>query len=456
MSDFCVNAPDFILFGAIFFSLHFDQFSSYFLLNNFTFYFLLNNFHDIFVFFGVLNVVLTLIMTSIFTMLISTVLVILLDELDKVGSDRLRGDPAAALLEVLDGEQNRMFEDRYLNVPFDLSNVLFIATANTIDTISRPLLDRLEILHLPGYTDEEKSSIASRHLIPKQLKLHGLTSHDIIILPPAILTIINNYTQEPGVRNLERQFMALFRFIALERVRDSNLPHAAREINASLIERILSSSRYAHDVAELHFHPGMVYGLAFVQSGAGSILTIESSCYPGDGKLQLTGRLGDVMRESVLTALSWTRSNAHRFRFNLGSTTTPPAAPLCFSHLDFHVHFPSGSTRKDGPSAGIAIVVSLISLLTGTVCPFQMAMTGEVTLRGRVLPVGGIREKVLAAYRAGIRRVILPDLNKKEVVEDVPDSVKSSTEFVYVRSIDDAISFAFPDHPNIMRLSSSL
>jgi len=351
--------------------------------------------------------------------------VFVLDEVDKLGAD-FRGDPASALLEVLDPEQNHQFSDHYLEVPFDLSQVFFICTANVLDTIPPALRDRMEILSLPGYTEEEKIEIARRHLIPRQLKENGLEDAGVEIDDEAIRRIIAEYTREAGVRNLEREIASLLRKIARKLVEEGDVEGPVR-VGADDVPAYLGPAKYWREVAERADRPGVAIGLAWTQAG-GDILFIESTRMPGKGKLIITGRLGEVMKESAQAALSWIRSHAEELGID----------PAIFENSDIHVHVPAGAIPKDGPSAGVTIVVSLLSLLTGKEVQPMLAMSGEITLRGKVLPVGGIKEKVLAARRAGIRRVILPRHNEKDL-EDIQPELRETLEFVFVEDLAEVI-----------------
>jgi ATP-dependent Lon protease len=348
--------------------------------------------------------------------------VFMLDEIDKLGSD-FRGDPAAALLEVLDPEQNHAFSDHYLEVNFDLSSVIFIATANTLDTIPPALLDRMEVLEIPGYTREEKLEIAKRHLAPKQVTEHGLTTEQIVFDDETITTIIEQYTREAGVRNLEREVANVIRGIAVK-VAESEAYEP--KLNPEKIAELLGPQKFFSEIAERTEVPGVATGLAWMPSG-GDILFIEASQMVGKGNLILTGHLGDVMKESARAALSWVRTHVDE----LGISPD-------FEKVDIHLHVPAGAVSKDGPSAGVAMTVALASLFTGRRVRGDVAMTGEITLRGSVLPVGGIKEKVLAAHRAGIKRVILPDRNRKDLV-DIPESVRKDLDLSFVKRIQEAL-----------------
>jgi len=350
--------------------------------------------------------------------------VFLLDEVDKVGAD-FRGDPSSALLEVLDPEQNSAFSDHYLEVDFDLSQVLFIATANVMDPVPAALRDRMEVIELPGYTEEEKLEIAKRFLLPRQREQNGLGGVDLEIPDDTIRVLIRSYTREAGVRNLERELAGLCRKVA-RRVAEEGLagPIAVRPED---LHDMLGPVRFEPEVAERTGKPGVAVGLAWTPAG-GDILFVESTKMPGKGDLRLTGSLGDVMRESVEAARSWLRSHTGAYEID----------PRVFEKSDIHVHVPAGAVPKDGPSAGIATVTSLASLLTGRPARPEVAMTGEITLRGKVLPVGGIKEKVLAAKRAGIERVVLPERNRKDV-EEVSAELLEGLQLDYVGMIDEAL-----------------
>jgi ATP-dependent Lon protease len=349
--------------------------------------------------------------------------VFMLDEIDKVGAD-WRGDPSSALLEVLDPEQNSTFSDHYLEVPFDLSQVLFIATANVLDPIPAPLRDRMEVIELPGYTEEDKLEIARRYLLPRQRKANGLEGASLEIPDETLLALIRSYTREAGVRNLEREIGAVCRKIALRVASGEAGPF---RVEAAQLPDLLGPVRFEPELAERAGRPGVAVGLAYTPAG-GDILFVESSRMPGQGELRLTGSLGDVMRESAEAARSWLQSHAAE----LGLAAEE------FGKIDLHVHVPQGAVPKDGPSAGVAMVTSLASLLTGRCAAPDVAMTGEITLRGKVLPVGGIKEKVLAAKRAGIQRVVLPERNRRDV-EEIPAHLVKGLEFQYVARIDEAL-----------------
>uniref|UniRef100_A0A8C1DMK1 Lon protease homolog 2, peroxisomal n=1 Tax=Cyprinus carpio carpio TaxID=630221 RepID=A0A8C1DMK1_CYPCA len=387
--------------------------------------------------------------------------VFLLDEVDKLGKS-LQGDPAAALLEVLDPEQNHSFTDHYLNVPFDLSQVLFIATANTTATIPPALLDRMEVLQVPGYTQEEKVEIAHRHLIPHQLEQHGLTPQQLQIPQDTTKDIISKYTREAGVRSLERKIGAICRAVAVKVAEGHKVSRAEspaeqhhgppegwrREegsgitappempivIDPIALKDILGPPVFEMEVSERLTLPGVAIGLAWTPMG-GEIMFVEASRMEGEGQLTLTGQLGDVMKESAHLAISWLRSNAKTYLLTNGS-----ADPL--EGTDIHLHFPAGAVTKDGPSAGVTIVTCLASLLSGRLVRSDVAMTGEITLRGLVLPVGGIKDKVLAAHRASLKRVIIPKRNEKDL-EEIPPHVRADLDFVFASTLDEVLNAAF-------------
>ena len=344
---------------------------------------------------------------------------LLLDEIDKLGNDQ-RGDPASALLEVLDGEQNATFRDHFLEVPFDLCDVLFITTANTLDTIPRPLLDRMEVIELTSYTDEEKLQIAKRHLLPKELKRHGLNRAQLKVSDDAIRSLIRGYTREAGVRVLERQLGALCRKAAMRVVSDGV---KSVHITVENLETYLGIPRYHPDRLPRTEQVGVVNGLAWTSVG-GEILEVEVGVVPGTGKIELTGNLGDVMKESAHAALTYIRSRAHQLGID----------EEFYKTKDIHIHFPEGAVPKDGPSAGIAITTAMVSALTEIPIRRDLAMTGEVTLRGRVLPIGGLKEKTMAAYRNGIRTVLLPADNEKDL-EEIDQTVRAGLRFVTVEQV---------------------
>ncbi len=349
--------------------------------------------------------------------------VFMLDEIDKIGAD-FRGDPSAALLEVLDPQQNNSFVDHYLDVPFDLSKVFFITTANILDTIPPALLDRMEILRLPGYTLEDKVQIAKKYLIPRQLDENGISGKKIKFSIDAIRTIIRDYTHEAGVRNLEREIGNICRKIARKIVEKKKYP---KKITSENLSSFLGPKKFFAEVAERITTPGIATGLAWTQVG-GSILFIEATKMKGKGELKLTGQLGDVMKESAKIALSYLHSNCNKYKINC----------KIFEESNFHIHVPEGATPKDGPSAGITLVTALYSLLINKKVKSDFAMTGEITLRGKILPVGGIKEKVLAAKESGIKNVILPKHNCKDL-EDIPTNVKEKIKFHFVDTIDEVL-----------------
>ena len=353
--------------------------------------------------------------------------VFMLDEIDKLGTD-FRGDPAAALLEVLDPEQNQNFSDHYLEIPFDLSKIIFIATANMLDTIPTPLLDRMEVIEIPGYTEEDKLRIAKYYLVPRQLEAHGLTKQQLKFTDRALMEIIRHYTREAGVRNLEREIGAVCRAVAKEFAEGRTEPVKVRVRD---VEKFLGPPKYLPEVAERVKVPGVAIGLAWTPVG-GEILFVEATKMKGSGRLILTGKLGDVMRESAEAALSYVRSRSK----DLGIDED------LFQKIDIHVHVPSGAVPKDGPSAGITILAALVSLLTERTVRHDVAMTGEITLRGAVLPVGGIKEKVLAAKRAGIKEIILPKLNEKDLL-DVPKEAREKLTFHFVGRVEEALPIVF-------------
>jgi ATP-dependent Lon protease len=358
--------------------------------------------------------------------------VFMMDEVDKIGHD-FRGDPSAALLEVLDPEQNHTFADHYLEIPYDLSKVMFVATANIADPIPPPLRDRMEILELPGYTRKEKLAIAKQHLIPKQLEEHGITTALLDITDEAIEEVIEHYTREAGVRSLERQIASVIRGVAVK-VAEGNSEKRTVKTEEQLRE-FLGPVKYTSEVAERTEETGVSTGLAWTSAG-GEILFIEATRMFGTGKLQLTGQLGDVMKESAHAALSYVRSNAEKFG----------VAKDFLEKSDVHIHIPAGGMPKDGPSAGITMFTALVSLLTGIRVRHDVAMTGEISLRGRVLPIGGLKEKTLAAHRAGIKRVIVPDRNKADL-EEVPQEIRDELEFVFVSKLDEVLAAALEKLP---------
>jgi ATP-dependent Lon protease len=364
--------------------------------------------------------------------------VFMLDEIDKIGAD-WRGDPAAALLEVLDPAQNHTFADSYLGVSFDLSQVLFIATANTLDTIPGPLRDRMEILTLSGYTDEEKLGIARQYLIPRQLAAHGLTAEELAVEPEALHRIVRAYTREAGVRNLEREIASVARKAARRLAEGQPGPFT---VTADTLVDFLGRPRFFDEVAERTGRPGVATGLAWTPTG-GDVLFVEATMMPSsEERLLLTGMLGDVMRESAQAAVSYVWSNAAALDID----------PKLFEGKTIHVHVPAGAIPKDGPSAGVTITTALASLVSGRPVRSDLAMTGEITLRGKVLPVGGIKEKVLAAHRAGLRSVILPHRNEPDV-EDVPAEIRRDVEFVFVEDAAEVLRHALTPATDLHRVA---
>jgi ATP-dependent Lon protease len=357
--------------------------------------------------------------------------VFMIDEIDKMGSD-FRGDPSSAMLEVLDPAQNDSFRDHYLDLPFDLSEVLFIATANTLETIPGPLRDRMEVIQLSGYTLDEKLHIAKRYLVPRQIAENGLTAGRIAFADPALKAIADEYTREAGVRNLEREIGTVCRKVAREVAEG----RAARKttVSAKRVRALLGRRRYFAESRRRTKDPGVATGLAWTPVG-GDVLFIEATAMPGKGRLTITGQLGEVMKESAQAALSWVRRNVAEVRPELDADW--------FAEHDIHIHVPAGAVPKDGPSAGVAMTVALVSLVSGRAVSSDVAMTGEVTLTGQVLPVGGLKEKSLAAQRAGIKRVIVPARNEGDIAE-IPEHELGGLEFVYVDRIRDALAAALP------------
>lgn len=352
--------------------------------------------------------------------------VMLFDEIDKMASD-YKGDPSAALLEVLDSEQNAKFRDHFMEIDFDLSSVLFVATANTLDTIPRPLLDRMEIIELPGYTSEEKFHIAKKHLLPKQMKKHGLTKKNVAVNDGAIRSMIEHYTREAGVRGLERKIADVLRKSALRIVEDKE---AKVSVTAKNIETFLGKHLFDREGAAKVDEIGIVTGLAWTQVG-GDTLSVEVNIVPGTGQIELTGQLGDVMKESAKAAISFVRANAEKLKIEQDF----------YKNQDIHIHVPEGATPKDGPSAGITIATALCSALTKRRVKKTVAMTGEITIRGRVLPIGGLREKTLAAYRAGIKTILIPEDNKKDL-DELEQVVKDNIEIITVKEMDEVLNVA--------------
>jgi len=352
--------------------------------------------------------------------------VLMLDEIDKLGAGGFHGDPSSALLEVLDPEQNSEFRDNYLGVEYDLSRVMFIATANQLDTIPGPLRDRMEIIQLPGYTAEEKLEIAKKYLVKRQMESNGLKEGQSTISDAALRALIEDYTREAGVRSLERQAGAVLRSAAM-RIAEGGVESVA--IDEADLHAILGAKKFENELAQRTSVPGVATGLAWTPVG-GDILFIEASKVPGSGKLILTGQLGDVMKESAQAALTLAKGY-------LGES---------LEKIDLHVHVPAGATPKDGPSAGVAMFLAIASLLTGKPVRSDVAMTGEISLRGLVMPIGGVKEKVLAALRAGIKTVMLPKRNEKDL-EDVPAAAKEKLAFVFLERVEDAVACAIGELP---------
>ena len=351
---------------------------------------------------------------------------ILLDEIDKMASD-MRGDPASALLEVLDSEQNKNFKDHYVEIPFNLSDVMFVATANDISAVSAPLADRMEIIEVSSYTREEKFHIAKEHLIPKQLKNHGLTKNKLKINDEAIYYIIDNYTKEAGVRGLERKIAAICR--KADKVFVSGKTKSMT-VSPKKVESMLGTRKYTEDVYMEEDSVGIVNGLAWTAVG-GVLLPVEAAILKGKGRIQLTGSLGDVMQESAKIAISYARTKSEKYGYD-GDF---------IENSDIHIHAPEGAVPKDGPSAGVTMTTALISALSGKKVRKDVAMTGEITLHGNVLPIGGLREKTMAAYKAGMKTVIVPFKNKPDL-EEVDKTVKENLEFVFAKTLDDVLSTA--------------
>ena len=351
---------------------------------------------------------------------------ILLDEIDKMSSD-FRGDPASAMLEVLDGEQNFAFRDHYLELPFDLSDVMFLTTANSLETIPRPLLDRMEVIGISGYTEEEKLNIASKYLVPKQIQAHGLHKKNLKIDEEALRGIINYYTREAGVRTLEREVAHVCRKVA------RNIVSTGRKsitITVGSLEKYLGTKKFRYDKANENDEIGIATGLAWTPVG-GDTLSIEVTIMNGSGKLELTGHLGEVMKESARAAMSFIRSKVGQLKID----------PDFYTKYDIHIHVPEGAIPKDGPSAGITLATAMVSALTGLAVKRTVAMTGEITLRGRVLPIGGLKEKVLAAHRAGIETIIVPVDNKKDI-DEIPENVRKKLKFILASDMDIVLSTA--------------
>jgi ATP-dependent Lon protease len=350
----------------------------------------------------------------------------MLDELDKIGID-FRGDPASALLEVLDPEQNFSFTDHYLDQPFDLSHVMFIGTANYTEPVPPALRDRMEVIELPGYTETEKLNIAKKYLIPRQLAEHGLYKKNLTIKDRAVMEIIQGYTREAGVRNLERNIAAICRNIATQIAKNKK---RQATINKEELAKIMGPTQFESELALRTGIPGVATALAYTPVG-GELLFVESASMPGKGNLQLTGHIGDVMKESAQTAFSIVKANAKKLKIEDDR----------FLKFDYHIHVPAGAIPKDGPSAGVAMFTSLVSLLLAKPVRPDVAMTGEITLRGLVLPIGGLKEKILAAKQAGIKTVILPARNKKDL-PDVPKEAKKDLQFKFVKNVSEIFTMA--------------
>ena len=357
----------------------------------------------------------------------------LLDEIDKIGMDH-RGDPASALLEVLDPEQNNTFSDHYLEVDYDLSEVMFVCTANSLN-IPTPLLDRMEIIRIPGYIEDEKINIAEKYLLPKQMKRNGLKDEEIKLNKNVILSLIRYYTREAGVRGLERQIARILRKVVKERLVDSSTKQKPTSISSKNLEKYSGVKKFKYGVAEKDNAVGQVTGLAWTEVG-GELLTIEASNIDGKGRVIKTGSLGDVMQESIQAALTVVRSRAE----SLG------IQPNFYEKYDVHIHVPEGATPKDGPSAGGAMAISLISIFTGIPVRADTAMTGEITLRGQILKIGGLKEKLLAAKRGGIKNVIIPKENEPDL-QEIPKQITKSLNIIPVEWIDEVISAALVEEP---------
>ena len=352
--------------------------------------------------------------------------VFLLDEIDKIASDH-KGDPASAMLEVLDPEQNSHFSDHYLEEEYDLSQVLFVATANYLENIPAPLRDRMDIIHVDSYTEQEKAEIATRYLIPRQLEAHGLTTEQLTVADGVVMEMIQYYTREAGVRQLERLVGSICRKVARKLLTEKL---ETVHVNSEVLVSLLGKHKFTHGLVEQEDQIGVVTGLAYTQFG-GDILPVEVTYYKGTGKMVLTGKLGDVMKESAQTAISYVRANAERFGID----------PLMFKDHDIHIHVPEGATPKDGPSAGVTMTTALVSALAKKSVKREVGMTGEVTLRGRVLPIGGLKEKSISAHRAGLKVVIMPKDNEKDL-DDIPQSVKEDITFIPVSTIDEVLQQA--------------
>jgi ATP-dependent Lon protease len=355
----------------------------------------------------------------------------MIDEIDKMGAD-FRGDPASAMLEVLDPEQNATFRDHYLDVPFDLSDVMFITTANTLDTIPGPLRDRMEVIELAGYTEEEKLEIAKRYLVPRQIERNGLKKSWVAFSDRALRAIIRDYTREAGVRNLEREIGTVCRKIARDVAEGNGRPSKRVSISEPRARELLGKRRFFSEAKRRTSQPGVATGLAWTAAG-GDVLFVEATAFPGKGRLTITGQLGDVMRESAQAALSYVRGHHAQLAPGLGEDW--------FGEHDVHIHVPAGAIPKDGPSAGITMATALVSLISARPVREDVAMTGEITLTGQVLPIGGLKEKALAAQRNGIRMVIAPALNEGDA-DDIPEHLRRDLDFVFVDEIDQVLDVA--------------
>jgi ATP-dependent Lon protease len=351
--------------------------------------------------------------------------VFMLDEIDKIGQD-FRGDPASVLLEILDPEQNRHFVDHYLDVPFDLSHVMFIATANMVETLPAPLLDRLEVIHFPGYTEQEKKEIARKFLLPKQLRTHGLANLAVEMTEAAVVKIIRDYTREAGLRQLDRELATICRKLARLALRDKSAVGSLK-VDEVAVERLLGPRRFTHEAAEGQDQVGVATGLVWTEFG-GEIIFVEATRMRGTRQLILTGSLGEVLRESAQTALSYVRSHTQALSLD----------PDFFQESDIHIHIPSGAIPKEGPSAGVTIALALISLLSGRPARRDAALSGEITLNGQLLPVSGVREKLLAAQRAGVKTVIFPKGNEVDV-RNLEDEVKAGMEIILAEKVTDVL-----------------
>jgi ATP-dependent Lon protease len=366
---------------------------------------------------------------------------LMIDEIDKMGAD-FRGDPSSAMLEVLDPEQNHAFRDHYLDLPFDLSNVMFVTTANTLDTVPGPLRDRMEVIQLAGYTEAEKLEIAKRYLVPRQIERNGLTNSKITFTEAALKTIISDYTREAGVRQLEREIGSVCRKVARQ-VAEGSVKRKVT-ITEPRVRELLGKRRFFSETRRRTSRPGVATGLAWTPVG-GEVLFIEATAMPGKGGLTITGQLGDVMKESAQAALSYIRSNV--------GDLVPELPEDWFHKHDIHIHVPAGAIPKDGPSAGVAMVTALASLLSGRPVRADVAMTGEITLTGQVLPIGGLKEKALAAQRSGIRRVIAPALNEQDI-DEIPEHLRKDLEFVFVSTVDEVLEAALQKRPAARRAAA--